>query len=276
MVVTRCDRRRERQASSPQNTSIGLHRQSGGSQSPPDDVPTSMWGKSYNRCRSRPIRRKISRGTLHYGDPARGEAGPASASGTCSAPPSSRRSSSGSASTDSTSSRDSKRGNDDDLQRLPRTTAPPQAPPLKSHPSSPVRVMINIRNRRTGVVVAALFVVAALIYGFWPEAESVEVAVVERGPLSVVVEEEARTRVAERYEITAPVSGYLRRVTVEEGDTVSAGDVLCVLDPQRAAPLDPRHRAEAEAIRSSAGFDASSQRASRRCPPSASRSSASE
>ena len=135
--------------------------------------------------------------------------------------------------------------------------------------------MINIWNRRTGVVVAALLVVAALIYGFWPEAESVEVAVVERGPLSVVVEEEARTRVAERYEITAPVSGYLRRVTVEEGDTVSSGDVLCVLDPQRAAPLDSRHRAEAEAIRSSAGFAASSQRASRRCPPSASRSSAS-
>jgi len=67
MVVARCDRRRERQASSSQSTSIGLHRQSGRSQSPPDDVPRSVWGKSYNQCRLRPIRRKISRGTLHFG-----------------------------------------------------------------------------------------------------------------------------------------------------------------------------------------------------------------
>lgn len=107
--------------------------------------------------------------------------------------------------------------------------------------------MINLWNRRTAIVAISGMVVALLVYGFWPEAETVEVAVVERGPLSVVVEEEARTRVAERYEITAPVAGYLRRVAVEEGDTVSAGDVLCVLEPQRAAPLDPRHRAEAEA-----------------------------
>lgn len=107
--------------------------------------------------------------------------------------------------------------------------------------------MFNLWNRKTGVAVAVVVVLALLVYGFWPDAEAVEVAVVERGTLEVVVEEEARTRVAERYEVTAPVSGYLRRIAVEEGDTVSAGDVICVLEPRRSDPLDPRHRVEAEA-----------------------------
>lgn len=106
--------------------------------------------------------------------------------------------------------------------------------------------MVSWRRRAflMGLLVAVL---ASLAWGFLPEPVLVETAVAERKPLRVTVEQEGRTRVVDRYVLSAPVSGYMRRIGLDVGDTVAAGDALVQLEPGRAEPLDPRQRAGAEA-----------------------------
>jgi HlyD family secretion protein len=101
--------------------------------------------------------------------------------------------------------------------------------------------------RIIGLTVVAAVVLAGLIWGFWPRPVMVETVPVVRAPMEVSVEEEGRTRVEERYEMYAPVAGYVRRVELEVGDPVQQGQVLAELDPLMSAVLDPRSRAEAEA-----------------------------
>jgi HlyD family secretion protein len=86
-----------------------------------------------------------------------------------------------------------------------------------------------------------------IIYGLKPRPALVEISTVLRGPLQVSIVEEARTRVIDRYEISAPVSGYARRMTLEVGDEVSASQSVLWLDPLPSAVLDPRTRAEMQA-----------------------------
>lgn len=75
----------------------------------------------------------------------------------------------------------------------------------------------------------------------------VEPATVERGSLEEVITEEGETRVQDRYVVSAPVSGYLRRVELKVGDRVEAQQLLTELEPLRSAVLDARSRAEARA-----------------------------
>lgn len=86
-----------------------------------------------------------------------------------------------------------------------------------------------------------------IVWGFMPQPPLVDVARATRGPLRVSIEEEARTRVQDRYVVSAPVPGYQHRIELEVGDPVTAGQVLAVLEPLRSVGLDPRARAEAQA-----------------------------
>jgi HlyD family secretion protein len=103
------------------------------------------------------------------------------------------------------------------------------------------------KGRYSGLLTVGVLVALALAWGFWPRPVMVETGVIERRHLQVTVEEEGRTRVKDRYVLYAPVAGYLRRIELEVGDAVHAGESLAVLDPLRPAVLDPRARAEAEA-----------------------------
>ena len=90
-------------------------------------------------------------------------------------------------------------------------------------------------------------VVAAIVWGFMPRPIPVETAVVKRGPLQVSVEEEGKTRVIDRFVVSAPVAGFARRLNADVGDIVKRGETLLLLDPLRSTVLDPRSRAEAQA-----------------------------
>ncbi|MDH3527869.1 MAG: efflux RND transporter periplasmic adaptor subunit [Gammaproteobacteria bacterium] len=103
------------------------------------------------------------------------------------------------------------------------------------------------RTRNVGLVALAIALLAALAWGFRPRPVLVEVAVVERGPLRIMVEEEGQTRVKDRYVISAPVAGYLQRIELDVGDNVSQGQTLALLEPLRPEVLDPRSQARAEA-----------------------------
>jgi len=95
--------------------------------------------------------------------------------------------------------------------------------------------------------VGGLLLLAVVVYGFLPEALQVETAVVERGAMEVLVEEEGETEAEDRYVVSAPANAYLRRLELEVGDSVEVGQVVAYLEPPQASALDPRTRTEAEA-----------------------------
>jgi len=100
---------------------------------------------------------------------------------------------------------------------------------------------------KIGMLATVTLVAAGLVYGFMPRALPVDIAEVKRAPLNVTVEEEGKTQVMERYLVSAPVAGYVRRIDLKAGDAITAGQVLAVIEPARANALDPRTRAQAQA-----------------------------
>lgn len=90
-------------------------------------------------------------------------------------------------------------------------------------------------------------VVAGAFFAMRPQPVEVTASNVMRGPLRVTVEEEGKTRLRDRFVVSAPLSGYVRRISWKEGDSVRAGDVAATLEPLRAQVLDTRAREQAEA-----------------------------
>lgn len=109
--------------------------------------------------------------------------------------------------------------------------------------------MKNIVQWRRRIVLSLIAVLIAwgLFQGFRPQPIGVDLGVANRAPLRVVIEQEGRTRVVDRYVVTAPVNGYARRIKLDVGDAVERGATLAELEPLRAEVLDMRRRAEAEA-----------------------------
>lgn len=107
---------------------------------------------------------------------------------------------------------------------------------------------MKINKQRLFVVTFAALVLGGVIYAFLPKPIPVETARVARGRLQVTVDHEGRTRVKERYVISAPLSGRLLRVELHPGDPIRAKEtLLAAIEPSDPALLDPRARAEAEA-----------------------------
>jgi HlyD family secretion protein len=102
-------------------------------------------------------------------------------------------------------------------------------------------------QRRIFMWASAAILVLLLVWGFMPKPVSVDVREVVSKTLSVTVTEEGKTRVIDRYIISAPIAGFARRVELEVGGNVSSGQVIVHLDPMRSGTLDPRSQAEAKA-----------------------------
>jgi HlyD family secretion protein len=93
-------------------------------------------------------------------------------------------------------------------------------------------------------VLLALF----LVYAFRPQPVPVDFAEVTRGRLAVTVDEEGETRVRDVFSLSAPVAGRTRRIEVEVGDPVTAGEtVVAEIEPVDPTLLDVRSKREAEA-----------------------------
>jgi len=95
---------------------------------------------------------------------------------------------------------------------------------------------------------AALTILVATIVRR-PAVVLVDVVRVERGPLSVTIDEDGITRIRNHAEIAAPVTGRLLASTLRAGDAVTRGQVVARIAP---APLDERSRRQAEAALSGA------------------------
>jgi HlyD family secretion protein len=103
------------------------------------------------------------------------------------------------------------------------------------------------KSRWIIIIAISIAVILAIVYGFMPRPVPVDIAKASRGPLTVTIEEEGKTRVKDRFVISAPVSGFMRRIELDVGDSVKKGQVVVELEPLRSPVLDPRSRAMAEA-----------------------------
>lgn len=105
--------------------------------------------------------------------------------------------------------------------------------------------MPEITRKRAILIGVAVLVLAALVYAFLPDPVPVQTAAASTGPLRVIVEEEGETQVENHYVVTSPVAAFARRIELDEGDPVQAGQALVRLEPPRAPIMDPRTRSEA-------------------------------
>jgi len=101
--------------------------------------------------------------------------------------------------------------------------------------------------KRIVTTLFALAFVGAVVYAFLPKPVAVDVAVIEKGNLQVCVEEDGKTRLRDRYVVSAPLAGRLRRIKLRAGDRVPAGQTLAVIEPADPELLDPRALAQADA-----------------------------
>lgn len=103
--------------------------------------------------------------------------------------------------------------------------------------------------RTMGISVVGLALVGGLaVTAFRTDPVPVDMAELARGPLSVTVDADGKTRIRNVFEVAAPITGTLERLPVAVGDPVAQG-VTVVARVQPAVPtlLDARTRAQAEA-----------------------------
>jgi len=89
---------------------------------------------------------------------------------------------------------------------------------------------------------------AILAMLFRPVPVPVDFTQVERGSIEVSISDEGKTRVKDVFVVSAPVPGLMRRIELEAGDPVSAGEtVVARIEPSDPSFLDVRTQAEARA-----------------------------
>ncbi len=102
-------------------------------------------------------------------------------------------------------------------------------------------------TRAAVFTVVGVGIAAAVFVGMRAQPLDVETVAVKRGPLEVTVEEEGKTRLRDRFVVSAPLAGYLRRHDWKVGDAVKAGQTVAMIEPLRAEVLDNRKLSENEA-----------------------------
>lgn len=99
-------------------------------------------------------------------------------------------------------------------------------------------------KRYVSIAVGALAVVAGVIWAYMPSSILVEIAPVVRGDFQRVIEEDGKTRVRDRYVVSAPIGGRLLRMRWKAGDNVEHDAVVAQLVPTPSGLLDARTRRE--------------------------------
>jgi HlyD family secretion protein len=118
-------------------------------------------------------------------------------------------------------------------------------------------------RRRWIPYAGGLLLLALIVAGFWPHPTPVETAQVTTGTLRATVNEEGKTRIRNRFVVSAPFNGLLRRIPLKAGDQVKdTSMVLAVIDPLPPSMLDVRSRSLAEARRDTAAATLEKARAS--------------
>src|SRR4051794_25681693 len=107
--------------------------------------------------------------------------------------------------------------------------------------------MRNLGSKAFVLVIAAI-IVGGLGYAFLPQPVEVDLVEVARGTVRVTVDQEGKTRIHDKYVVSAPLNGRILRITMRPGDEVEAGKtLLTTIEPRDPDLLDARSVAQAEA-----------------------------
>jgi HlyD family secretion protein len=87
-------------------------------------------------------------------------------------------------------------------------------------------------------------VVAAAAWALRPNPVAIEAVEARRAAFEQTVSDDGRTRVRDRYVVSAPLAGRLERVTLRPGDAVAPGQAIARLAPAAPAFLDARTASE--------------------------------
>jgi len=90
------------------------------------------------------------------------------------------------------------------------------------------------------IIAAAALLGGLLVLVFRAPSIPVEVTQVKQETFEQTIEDDGKTRVRERYVVSAPLAGQLERIKLKPGDAVHAGTPLAVLYPSAPALLDAR------------------------------------
>jgi HlyD family secretion protein len=96
-------------------------------------------------------------------------------------------------------------------------------------------------------IVIAIMLSASVLFLWWvfsPAPVEVETAVVRQVRFERWIQEDGKTRVHDRYVVYAPISAYVARLHLLQGDAVKRGQVVASLSPVAPALLDDRTREE--------------------------------
>ncbi len=98
--------------------------------------------------------------------------------------------------------------------------------------------------RKAAWVLAGIVTAGVLVWAFTPEPAEVEAAGVTRGAFRKTIDEDGKTRVRERYVVSAPLAGRLLRVELKSGAAVEVGTLLATLVPSAPTLFDTRTERE--------------------------------
>lgn len=102
-------------------------------------------------------------------------------------------------------------------------------------------------KRRVWIGIVGLLVLALLGWAFMPTPAEVEIAAVTQGRFERSVQEDGKTRLRDRYVVSAPLAGRVARILLKQGDTVMRDAPVATFWPVAPALLDERTRAEQSA-----------------------------
>lgn len=104
-------------------------------------------------------------------------------------------------------------------------------------------------KKKTWMLAAAGAAAVALVlaWAFAPRPVEVELATAGTGPFETTIDEDGKTRITDRYIVSAPLAGRLARISLREGDSVDRGDVVAQLTPALPALQDARTQRELRA-----------------------------
>ncbi|HRC54734.1 MAG: HlyD family efflux transporter periplasmic adaptor subunit [Myxococcales bacterium] len=98
--------------------------------------------------------------------------------------------------------------------------------------------------RRLILIVTAAAALAAIVLALLPRPIAVDAAAAISGPMTVTIDELGRTRVKDRYLVSAPLGGVLGRIELVPGDALDTGKVIARITPSAPPLYDARTRAE--------------------------------
>jgi HlyD family secretion protein len=104
-----------------------------------------------------------------------------------------------------------------------------------------MEVRANVHVKRTLIALTGALIALGFAWALWPKPVPADVATISRGPLTVTVDEEGKTRIRQVYTVSSHITGKLQRLDLRVGDVVKKNEtIVAVVEPSAPPLLDLR------------------------------------